>query len=425
MPSYAYQSPVISVSLKYLILSIAVIIGFSAQGHNDINFFNMVFYAFVIVVSWFVFIAVSVSNYSQVGVVFTNVFITFIVFTVLSLSRVLLEKISLEVFVGVYFNYFLFFTGILLGCVVVSVREGQKLIMDWLFLASTLNVVYVFFSYLISGDGSVFEARYYIVGALLPLIFIPITAKFCLEKREYVTISFFYKVMLFFTTIIILISKTRTYIFCMLGIYFVYTMLIRNRSPINYRVILSFSLLLLLFSPLLIFSELHQSLTDFLDRFMIIGTTEDFTSITRVAEYSYQMNLLLSSFTRFLWGCGIGHQYGYDDHYYTLLQDVFTTDEYNQQGGVSFGHSLYVYSLYSSGFVLFAYFSVKTICLLFNMYRSRNDILESYLDTSLCLIFFLFLALGFFISPLGARDSAFVFGVALGALIYRSHKAFN
>lgn len=418
------QSPFISVSLKYIIVSIAVVIGLSAQGHNDVSLLNIFFYLFVIVASWLVFIVISISNYNQIASVVSNVFIAFTIFTLLSLSRVLSENIPLESFYGVYFNYFLLFTGMLLGCVIVSVKDGDRLLIDWLFLAAALNSIYVFFSYLISG-GNIFEARYYIVGSLLPFMFIPFIAKYCVERREDVATSYFYNVMLFFAVVIVLISKTRTYIFCVFGVYLIFSILIRRKSPINPRLIMFFSLLFLSFSPLLVISELHQSITAFLDRFMLIGTAEDFTSITRVAEYSYQINQLLSSVARFFLGCGIGQQYGYDDRYYVLLQDVFTADEYNQQGGISFGHSLYVYSVYSSGFVLFAYFFVKIVILLINMCRFRNEILKNYLDTSLCLIFFLFLVLGFFISPLGARDSVFVFGVTFGALMYRYHKKFN
>ncbi|MFN4318378.1 hypothetical protein [Acinetobacter parvus] len=412
-----------SSSMQVVIFFISILVAISTQGQADISFFSIICYIAILLLSFIIIISVIISDNSAIPRGFFYISSLFLLFTVCSIIAYCLSDVSIYRFIAVYFNYFFVFVGSLFGVALCTYITDEKLVINWFLITAIVNSLYVFFRFLLSGE-DIFSARYHIVGSLMPIIFVPIMCNFLIKQKnnhEVIASSAFYYVMVAFALGVLILSKTRTLFFGLLGAVIIFSILINRQLPINknivkFSVLILFVLLLLLSIP-----GVFQFFTDYIERFMLIGTDDDITSTTRIAEYSYQMKFMLASLDRVIFGSGLGQQFYYDDKYYSLLQDVFTVEEFNAEGGNAFGHSLYIYTLFSSGVIISIGVLYKIFYFLLLVYRKGRFIRCFALDSMLCLMFFLFMVFGFFMSPLGARESAYFFGVILGCLYVKAH----
>ncbi|HCG2922864.1 TPA: O-antigen ligase family protein [Klebsiella pneumoniae] len=409
---------------KFVAILISVLVAISAQGSSDINIFNAICYVGFVLLTFLIIVAVIIQNKSVVPYELIKCSVLFLFFTFISLMSLYLSDIEYIRFLAVYFNYILFFFGLLFG-IVTCYYFDEDFIVKWFFTASVINGIYIFLVFFSSGE-NMFTARYHIVGSLVPIIFIPIMCKFLLKSYvdESIDLSWYYYFITFLAFVLLIISQTRTYFIGLAGAFVFFSIFINRKMPFGKE---SLKIILIVFFVILSIENLvgvSDSLDNFFERFMLIGTNDDITSTTRVAEYSYQMNFIFSSAERVIFGSGLGQQFFYDDKYYYALQDVYTIDQYSEKGGTTFGHSLYVYTLFSSGLFVFLYIIYKALFFVFIAIKNRHLIQSSFLDSFLCLALFIFMVFGFFMSPMGARESAYVFGVIVGCLYARSRNWF-
>jgi len=145
----------------------------------------------------------------------------------------------------------------------------------------------------------------------------------------------------------------------------------------------------------------------------------DVTTITRLSEYSGQMNQLFSGFKTTFFGVGLGSEYHWDSKYFYMLSQVILVDALEDHAPWVAGHSLWVYSLYSGGLLfgfLVPYCIIKSL-LSFNK-LVKDTILSYDRQSSVHIMFFCMLVVSivgasFFANPLGVRLVGVVFGLGL------------
>ena len=166
----------------------------------------------------------------------------------------------------------------------------------------------------------------------------------------------------------------------------------------------------------------------------IFGSTEQFgfdlTTATRLAEYSDQMTKLLSSPINLLLGNGLGSSYTYSGTYANLVAGVLGNDAI-PEAYWNGGHSLWVYTIYSSGilfgtaFVIFliyvAWRAFKTI----KYSRQINQKLEKHLLVTISTGYLCMLSTGFAAFPLGSRPAAFLMGILIALVLATGTKHFR
>jgi hypothetical protein len=87
----------------------------------------------------------------------------------------------------------------------------------------------------------------------------------------------------------------------------------------------------------------------------------DPTTMTRLAEYKGQMDILLDDPVKLLLGAGLGSEYRWSSSYFTFLSEIFSLRDLEELVPWEVGHSLWVYSLYSGG-LMFGFLIPFCIC---------------------------------------------------------------
>ena len=146
------------------------------------------------------------------------------------------------------------------------------------------------------------------------------------------------------------------------------------------------------------------------------NTYRDFdpTTITRISEYSGQMDLLFESIFTTLIGRGLGSVYLWDSQYFYLLKEVIPILKLEDHTPWQAGHSLWVYSLYSGGFL---FGLIIPYCLIRTLIYSGSIVKKSFLlNESSELVEIIFFTL-LVTSIIGASFTANPFGERLVGLL--------
>lgn len=102
---------------KFVAILISVLVAISAQGSSDINIFNAICYVGFVLLTFLIIVAVIIQNKSVVPYELIKCSVLFLFFTFISLMSLYLSDIEYIRFLAVYFNYILFFFGLLFGIV--------------------------------------------------------------------------------------------------------------------------------------------------------------------------------------------------------------------------------------------------------------------------------------------------------------------
>lgn len=157
----------------------------------------------------------------------------------------------------------------------------------------------------------------------------------------------------------------------------------------------------------------------------ILGSSSNFgfdlTTATRLAEYHSQMTCLFSTGLNMTLGCGIGAPYDYSGYYADFVRDVLG-DKGVVYGYWNGGHSLWVYTLYSSGLIfglalngLFIFCCFAAVFVI-NKHRKQPKN-KKYTPIMASAAIIAIISTGFTGFPLGMRSAAFFMGVLMAIVI--------
>ncbi|MFA3791368.1 hypothetical protein AB6T38_09645 [Aliiglaciecola sp. SL4] len=149
----------------------------------------------------------------------------------------------------------------------------------------------------------------------------------------------------------------------------------------------------------------------------------DVTTVTRLAEYSGQLDLLFETNATALLGRGVGSVYVWDSDYFNTISMVIDINLLSHQTYWANGHSLWVYSLYSGG-LLFGW--LVPFCALYSLVLSFKNIRKKFtfghLENSTTIVFFCLINVAIFsatftANPLGVRLVGVIYGLGIGLSI--------
>lgn len=323
---------------------------------------------------------------------------------------------------------YLFFV---LGIVVVSssfrdIDNLEKLI-NVIFVIALISVIFRILFILFYAGISLDEARYTIISPALILLFSYGLAAllFGYKKNWFLPIS----ISIFIT----LLSVTRTYLLVYLSIFIFAIFVLRLKSIIKNIGLPStviFGMAFLLIGGLSItssFLDIWSNRFTFGDG----GVLADPTLLTRVAEMTFQIRVLLENNVNMIFGMGVAAETIFAQEFYDLLSMVFTEDyEYI---GAGVGHNNYVGLVYVGGMILgplFVLSQLNTMLKSFTYLRkSFKDIQiknsESFIALWGAFSTIGYLSYGMFGGIFGDRLASLSFGIAFGLMllgIYRMQK---
>jgi len=193
------------------------------------------------------------------------------------------------------------------------------------------------------------EMRYQILGPFTPLIFAFGLIGIFLDRkpRPLAVLAFLISMMT------ILLSITRSYVitlvFCMVALVYFYRM---DRKLISMSYLVQKILLLLIpFAVLQITMIVRPQVILYWEYRLFhrkTGQKQDLTYITRIAEYSWMWKEINKDPIYLLFGRGVGREHRWDTQYRGYIMKRMRWDGSIRHHA---GHSVWMYSLYTSGFV--------------------------------------------------------------------------
>lgn len=287
-------------------------------------------------------------------------------------------------------------------------------------IASLTSCIWQVFYGAIAFGGGLSGLRYRIISPLLPFSLAIFFAWYYVGFRKLTSL-----IILAALLLIILISQTRSYLLTITAIILLITYG-HSKSQVEFTkksILLSSTLLLLLSFLYLAGGTGSEIITMWKNR--ILGSSSDFgfdiTTATRLAEYHNQMTCLFSSGLNMALGCGIGAPYDYSGHYADLVKDILG-EKGLVQGYWNGGHSLWIYTLYSSGlifglamniFFIFCCFAAFSIV---HRYRKESSS-KKHIPVMASAALIAIVSTGFTGFPLGTRSAAFFMGSLMAIVI--------
>lgn len=299
-----------------------------------------------------------------------------------------------------------------------------------LIAATVLSTVWTFFYGFSQPDSDLGSVRYRIVSVLLPF-----ALAYLMSAAASKSLTKANKIFAVFVLGILLISQTRSYILVIILSLLLSTYghsrslsswakQLKKITVISF-VIIMFSLLLIQLFELALPSTGGPGLFEMWTN-RLFGSNDQFgfdlTTATRLAEYSDQMDKLFSSPLNMFIGNGLGSPYTYSGKYADLISSVLGNNAI-PEGYWNGGHSIWVYTLYSGGFIfglgfifLLIYLSWVSLSNLKKAHRTKDLFVRRMLVISasgfLCI-----LSTGFTAFPLGSRPAAFLMGILIALTI--------
>lgn len=269
-------------------------------------------------------------------------------------------------------------------------------------------------------DGNLSDLRYRVVSPLLPFSLSILFATFYSGQRRLPSL-----IGLLILSSIIAISQTRSYL---LTIATILPIIIygfsKDKKAFTWKILTTFSILLsIIFLMYFIGGTASEVINLWTNR--ILGSSSDFgfdiTTATRLAEYHNQITCLLSSHLKMVLGCGLGAPYDYSGPYSDFLIETLGA-EGSIQGYWNGGHSLWIYTLYASGFVfglglnaIFIFCCLAAILVIYKSRKNPNTVKRTPIIASSALI--AIFSTGFTAFPLGARSSAYFMGCLMAIVV--------
>jgi len=193
------------------------------------------------------------------------------------------------------------------------------------------------------------EMRYQILGPFTPLIFAFGLIGIFLDRkpRPLAVLAFLISMMT------ILLSITRSYVitlvFCMVALVYFYLL---DRKLVSMSYLMQKILLLLIpFAVLQITMIVRPQVMLYWEYRLFhrrAGQKQDVTYVTRIAEYSWMWKEMNKDTIYLLFGRGVGREHRWDTQYRGQLAKYTHFDGSKRNHA---GHSVWMYSLYSSGFI--------------------------------------------------------------------------
>ena len=249
-----------------------------------------------------------------------------------------------------------------MGLVIVSSSLRDIINLDNLInivlIFAIISVIYRVSFILIYSGVSLENARYSIISPALILLFSYGVTSLLFGYRKNWFIPF---AISFFIT---LLSVTRTYLLVYLSIFIFAIFVLRFRSVqknIGLPATLASVSVIFLFGSLSIASSFLDIWSNRL-AFNDGGVLSDPTFLTRVAEMTFQIRILLESNINMIFGMGAAAETRFASEFYDLLSLVFSQNY--EYVGAGVGHNNFVGLIYTGGFImgsLFIFFQLTTM----------------------------------------------------------------
>lgn len=291
-----------------------------------------------------------------------------------SVISAVLNNVPLGNYIRVLMPFLLCGTSILITVLLYSRGRSLLILFKPLIYAVLLSVVWtpIYAIYIL--NISIDSMRYQIISPLLPILFAYGFSLFLLEKLT----SFKMLTVFFIGFGIIALSITRSY-FLIVAFVFLFLLVSLTKDAL----ICTFDKLLKSIMPMSLFiistiAFLSLIRPGFLDtwsqRLFKAKSQLDFdpTTLTRLAEYQSQMDLLFESFGSSIIGKGLGSSFSWSSMYFEQLSQIIPLWKLEQINVWTTGHSLWVYSLYSGGII---FGLLVPICIISSLYFSRKGIM--------------------------------------------------
>lgn len=316
-----------------------------------------------------------------------------------------------------------FFLGAL--CRRHGVNKVAEYFLPLVAVASLISCIWQVFYGVTAFGGGLEGLRYRIISPLTPFALSIFFAMYYVGTKKITSL-----LVLAMLLLIILISQTRSYLITIAAVIILVTYG-NSKSQIEFTkktIVISSASFILLFLLYVSGGVGSQIINMWTTR--IIGSSSQFgfdiTTASRLAEYNDQMTCLFSSTMNMILGCGIGAPYDYSGYYADFIREVLG-EKGVIQGYWNGGHSLWVYTLYSSGlifglamnlFFIFCGFSALSVIHTYRKAPINEKRLPIMTSTALIAI----LSTGFTGFPLGTRSAAFFMG-SLMAIVIAYHIA--
>jgi len=368
-------------------------------------------------------------------------FIFLIIFLLSTVFTATIQRVEAAHYLTVISPYILMFLAYWLTsgiCRRYGALNAIRIIFPALIVTSAISTIWTLYYGSSSAGASLESVRYRIISVLIPFSFAYLAS--ATSSQQLGTLDKFFAAIVLAT---LLISQTRSYILTLIIAVIFSTYGHANNTGAWIRKLIRitvFSLLALILS--LVAVQIFETFIPSSDNRSLIemwasrifGSTEQFgfdlTTATRLAEYSDQMTKLLSSPINLLLGNGLGSSYTYSGTYANLVAGVLGNDAI-PEAYWNGGHSLWVYTIYSSGilfgtaFVIFliyvAWRAFKTI----KYSRQINQRLEKHLLVTVSTGYLCMLSTGFAAFPLGSRPAAFLMGILIALVLATGTKNFR
>jgi hypothetical protein len=280
-------------------------------------------------------------------------FAWWIIFIILTIPAFMHYGLALGDYLRVVLPFCLFGLSLLMIILVHACGLNLMTILRPLYFASCTSLVWTVIYTIFFQGIQLSEVRHQIVGQGFIIVVAYIFAKLVIHE----CISIFDFLMIIVAVGTVGASLTRTYLVIVASIIVAYVFVSRGLVLGQTRIrmiVYVFTFILILIVGLYLALGLRYGILEswyfrlFEARTFTSGA--DITTVTRLAEYSYQWHALTSEWFSMVFGRGIGSHYGYDPRYYAELSQVFSVDYLRNIDEFFAGHSLWVYSVYAGGF---------------------------------------------------------------------------
>ena len=333
----------------------------------------------------------------------------------------IINGIEFARFIRVILPYILTGLTLIICCLLYSRNKDLGLLYQPIMTALVVSCIFTPFSALVLKGVSLDVMRYQILSPILPLLVAYIIAQFFSYPLNKVKIVF--SILVFFSTVALSVTRSYLIILFFSLIFFIVSISKSERSSFYKKIMVFFPItifLILLLLPVILW--LRPDLIEVWYLRLFVTSNElgfDITATTRLAEYNGQLNLLFESFKSALFGLGMGSEYTKDVNYFDLLSQVIALHSLEDEATWTSGHSLWIYTLYSTG-ILFGSFII--VCTWISMHRSyinlKNEIVFFIGYQKIILVFYSMICVAiigaaFTANPLGERLTGIMFGFGL------------
>lgn len=341
----------------------------------------------------------------------------------------IINNVPINNYIVVISSHILFFLAIL-SCYLIFSRYGIDRLSGFfikvLLFVTIASCIWTYYLGVNISGVTVETLRFRVVSPLYPLLVGYVIASY-IEKK----ITVFFLVCLFLMFYLLLVSQTRGFLIIIIIPYLV-VLYLNSKNFFKFcadllKILFSVTAVLIVvlsLSKVFLSGVQSTSGSDFFELWIGRLSTDnenlslDVTKATRLAEYSGQMDILLSDPIKMIIGAGYGSLYSYSGKH---REDLIMAIGQESLGEIddywNGGHSLWVYSFYTGGFLFGGSFIIFLLVVIIRSLFIVRSALS--LKSSVDRFFFLFVALtvlsfistGFTGYTFGPRSTSYIFGI--------------